>query len=154
MKLKLIMPFALLVMFNSTASFADNGVSFGAGLGSLYSGLGVNVALRSDSQFGYVAAGCLGVMSSASGWIVPCGIGAGWLWTDLLSKANNRHGIGLYAGPTEYRYNKTRYGLGATYEYFLDGVNSNGWNFGTTLAGRRENGKARATLFINTGYQF
>jgi len=154
MKYKLIIPLALLAVIGSAASFADDEVSFGVGTGSLYSGLGINAALRGDSHIGYVAAGCLGVMSGSSGLVVPCGIGAGWLWTDLLTKANNRHGIGLYAGPVEYQYNKTRYGLGFTYEYFLLGVNSKGWNFGTTLATRRANGKARETLFLNAGYQF
>src|SRR5665647_3099965 len=121
MKYKLIVPLVFLAVFGSAASFADNDVSFGAGVGALYSGLGVNTALRGDNYIGYVAAGCLGAMSSSSGWVVPCGIAAGWLRTDLLTKANNRHGIGLYAGPVGYQYNKTRYGVGFTYEYFMQG---------------------------------
>jgi hypothetical protein len=145
---------AFLAVFIAATSFADNEVSFGAGVGSLYSGLGVNAALKGDNHIGYVAAGCLGAMSSSSGWVVPCGIAAGWLRTDLLTIANNRHGIGLYAGPVGYHNNKTRYGVGLTYEYFMQGVNNRGWNFGTTLATRRENGTAKETLFINTGYQF
>lgn len=154
MKYRQILLFVFLAVIISTTSYADNEVSFGGGVGSLYSGLGVNVALRGANHIGYVAAGCLGVMSSSSGRVVPCGIGAGWLWTDLLTKVNDRHGIGIYAGPVEYQYGKIRYGLGFTYEYFLRGVNNKGWNFGTTLATRRANGQARETLFLNTGYQF
>jgi hypothetical protein len=80
----------------------------------------------------------------------------GWIWTDLLTKANNRHGIGLYAGPADYTDNKkvVIYGLGVTYEYFMQGVSNKGWHFGTTLAPRREKGKTKGFLFINTGYQF
>lgn len=160
MKYKLIVPLVFLAVFCSATSFADDGVSFGAGAGSLYSGLGVNAALRGDNHIGYVSAGCvaIGYSSGASGseWILPCGIGMGWIWTDLLTRANNRHGIGLYAGPVDYSDNRkvARYGLGVTYEYFVQGVNNRGWNFGTTLATRRENGKAKGSLFINAGYQF
>ncbi len=127
-------------------------------MGSLYSGLGVNIALRSDNYIGYAAAGCLGAMSSPSGgWDIPCGLAVGWLQTDLLTKENNRHGIGLYAGPVGFRddnRNIAVYGPGITYEYFLEGVNNKGWNFGTTLATERKDGKTLGTLFINAGYQF
>lgn len=157
MKHNLIISFVFLAVLGSTTSFADDEVSFGAGAGSLYSGLGVNVALRGDNHIGYVSAGCLAIgYAGGSGWILPCGIGMGWIWTDLLTKANNRHGIGLYAGPADYTDNKKMaiYGLGVTYVYFMQGVNNRGWHFGTTLAPRRENGKAKGLFFINAGYQF
>lgn len=149
---------ALLAAFRPVASFAENEISFGAGVGSLYSGLGVNAALRGDDYMGYVAAGCVAIgYNSWSGAILPCGIGVGLLWTDLLTKTNNRHGIGLYAGPVGYKDNnnkEARYGLGFTYVYFLQGINNKGWNFGITPATGKENGKAKGSLLINAGYQF
>jgi hypothetical protein len=160
MEYKHILPFAVLSAFISAASYADSEVSFGAGVGSLYSGLGINVALRGVSHIGYVAAGCVAIghfsSSNTSEWLLPCGIGAGWIWTGLLTKANNRHGIGLYAGPVGDTDNGkvARYGLGVTYEYFLEGVNNNGWNFGITPTIGQKNGKTKGGFFLNTGYQF
>ena len=52
--------------------------SFGAGLGSLYSGLGVNLGMRSGHDFKYVSIGCVGY-SDRSGKV--CGAGAGWVKT-------------------------------------------------------------------------
>lgn len=156
MKRILIIPLAFLALFRSVASFADNEVSFGVGVGSLYSGIGVNAALKGDSHIGYVSAGCIGIgYSDNSGWILPCGIGAGWIWTNLLTKTNNRHGLGLYAGPVGVNKNdKARYGIGVTYVYFLQGVNTKGWNVGITQAVGKENGNTKGSLLINVGYQF
>lgn len=157
MRRKLIIPLVFLSVLTPVICFADNEVSLGAGVGSLYSGLGVNAALKGDNYIGYVAAGCVATgYSSGSGWILPCGIGVGWIWTDLLTKTNNRHGIGFYAGPVGYKDNKSvaRYGLGFTYEYFLQGISNKGWNFGITPAAGQLNGKTKGSLFINAGYQF
>jgi hypothetical protein len=135
---------AFLTVFIPSTSFADNEVSFGAGVGSLYSGLGVNAALKGDNHIGYIAAGCVAMgYNSISGWTLPCGIGAGWIRTELLTQANNRHGIGLYAGPVGYQDNRkvAIYGLGFTYEYFLQGVSTNSWNFGITPTIGQKNGK-------------
>jgi hypothetical protein len=153
---KLIMSLVVLAIFWSSTSYADNDISYGIGTGALTSGIGVNAALRGDNHMGYIAAGCLGIgKSSGQGWILPCGIGAGWIQTDLLTKANNHHGLGVYVGPVaKNANNKARYGVGVTYVYFLQGVNAKGWNFGVTPATGQENGKAKGSLLINVGYQF
>ena len=153
---KLVMFFVVLTIFWSSTSYADNDISHGIGTGALTSGLGVNAALRSDNHMGYIAAGCLGIgKSNEQGWILPCGIGAGWIQTDLLSNANNHHGIGVYAGPVaKNSHNKARYGVGVTYVYFAQGINAKGWNFGVTPATGQENGKAKGSILINVGYQF
>ncbi len=157
MKYKLNVSLVFLAVFIPATSFGDNEVSFGAGVGSLYSGLGVNAALKGDSHFGYVAAGCVAMgYNTTSGWTFPCGIGAGWLQTDLLTQANNRHGIGFYIGPVGYTDDRkvAIYGLGFTYEYFSQGVNNKGWNFGITPTIGKKNGKTKEGFFLNAGYQF
>jgi hypothetical protein len=90
---------------------------------------------------------------------VPCGVGAGWIWTDVLAKANNRHGLGIYVGPvgttTVSTYDiKARYGAGLTYVYFFGDVVARGWNLGVTPTVGKQYGDYRAGLMINAGYQF
>ena len=153
---KLLMSFVVLAIFWSSAGKAENEISYGIGTGALTSGLGVNAALRGDNHMGYIAAGCIGIgYSNGQGWMLPCGIGAGWIQTDLLTNANNHHGLGVYIGPVGINAdNKARYGVGVTYVYFMQGVNAKGWNFGFTPATGQENGKAKSSLLINVGYQF
>lgn len=151
--------FVLLGLFTHQAMAADSEVSFGVGIGALYSGIGVNAGLKNENDFKYIAAGCIGIgHSDNSGWILPCGIGAGWIWTGLLSKDDHRNGLGIYVGPvginkgnTENK-NKARYGLGITYVYFQNGIRANGWNFGITPAISEENGNNKGSLLLNVGY--
>lgn len=153
---KLILSLAILATFWSVASNAEDEISYGIGTGALTSGLGVNAALRGDNHMGYIAAGCVGIgYSSVQGLILPCGIGAGWIQTDLLTNANNHHGLGIYVGPVGINDDKkARYGVGVTYVYFMQGVNAMGWNFGFTPATGQENGTSKGSLLINVGYQF
>ncbi len=154
--------FAALVALTAHQTEAtENAPSFGAGIWALYSGIGVNAALRSENDFKYVAAGCTGIgYSTNSGWILPCGVAAGWLWTGLLSSTSNRHGLGLYAGPVGINKgrnkndDKARCGLGVTYIYFSNGSNTKGWNLGITPALGQENGKTKGGLLLNAGYPF
>jgi hypothetical protein len=149
----------LLGSFAIDSSRAEDGLSVGVGGGALYSGLGVNVGRRGEHSFGYLAAGCSVGYSAADGWEVPCGVGAGWIWTDLLTKANDRHGLGVYVGPVRTRKTldsdaKAVYGAGLTYVYFFgDGV-AKGWNVGITPTVGKIYGNYRAGALINVGYQF
>ena len=156
--------FALVVflkLISHQVMAAESETSFGVGIGALYSGIGVNAGLRSVNDFKYIAAGCVGIgYSTNSGWILPCGIGAGWMWTGLLSKDDDRNGFGVYVGPvginkgnTENEY-KARYGVGITYVYFLNGISANGWNIGITPAIGKEKGNTKGSLLLNIGYQF
>ena len=153
--------FVLLGLFTHQAMAAESEVSFGVGTGALYSGIGVNAGLKSENDFKYIAAGCIGIgLSTQYGWALPCGIGAGWIWTGLLSKEDNRNGFGIYVGPVGINIgntvneDKARYGLGITYVYFLNGISSNGWNFGITPAIGEENGNNKGSLLLNVGYLF
>lgn len=152
---KLLMFLVVFSMFWSSAGKAENEISYGIGTGALTSGLGVNAALMAENHMGYIAAGCVGIgYSNVHGWLLPCGIGVGWIQTDLLTKANNHHGLGIYVGPVGVSdAKKARYGVGATYVYFMQGVNAKGWNFGFTPAVGQDNGAAKVVFLINVGYQ-
>ena len=148
----------VLGVFASSSSRAEGEMSVGVGSGALYSGIGANVGRRGEHTFGYLAAGCSVGYSSGKGWDVPCGVAAGWIWTDLLTKANDRHGLGIYLGPVSTKGpvgdTKRVYGAGLTYVYFFgDGV-AKGWNLGITPTVGKKYGDYRAGLLINVGYQF
>src|SRR5712691_9847526 len=148
----------LLGLFVIDSSGAYYGLSVGVGAGALYSGIGANVGRRGEHTFGYLAAGCSVGYSSDKGWDVPCGVGAGWIWTDLLTRASNRHGLGIYVGPVSTKGptgdRKEVYGAGLTYVYFFgDGV-AKGWNLGITPTVGKKYGDYRAGALINAGYQF
>ena len=149
---------AVLGVFASSSSRAEGEISVGVGAGALYGGIGANVGRRGDHTFGYLAAGCSVGYSSGKGWDVPCGVGAGWIWTDLLTKASNRHGLGVYVGPVSTKGSvgdrQEVYGAGLTYVYFFgDGI-ARGWNLGITPTVGKKYGDYRAGLLINVGYQF
>jgi len=159
MKKRALVVAFLLAVFRAGSSYAEGGVSVGVGAGALYSGIGVNVGMRSENTFGYLAAGCIGVShSSSNGWEFPCGVGAGWLWTGLLTKANDRHGLGIYVGPVSTRASfgdtKVVYGAGLTYVYSFGDAIAKGWNLGITPTVGKKYGDYRAGLLINIGYQF
>jgi hypothetical protein len=122
----------------------------------LYAGIGANVALRNPTDLGYLAAGCLGVgVSSADGWVLPCGVGAGWL--HALPGLGGRHALGPYAGPVGHRGSDNgaaRYGVGLSYMYFPKGIGNPGWVLGLTPALGRDGGRTRGRLLVNLGYQF
>ena len=148
-------------LLGTNTSIAESKTSLGVGFGALYSGFGVNLGLRGENNFGYIAAGCIGVgYSDNSKWLLPCGIGAGWLWSGLFSKANNRHGLGLYVGPVGVdggdngEDDTVVYGVGITYVYFLRGIHSSGWNFGITPAAGQYDGDVKGSLLLNIGFQF
>ncbi len=129
--------------------------SFGVGLGSSYSGLGINIAQLSDDDMKYISAGCV---SSSSKNGSTCGLGIGWIVTDLFDNNNNKHGLGAYAGiiGTEINLddNQPLYGLGFGYHYFLNGINKPGTNLGFSfLTGNSDNGQENVLMF-QIGYQF
>lgn len=154
---------ALVAFFalTSQAYAAQSEVTFGGGIGALYGGIGVNIGLRTDDDLKYIAAGCPAIgHSDNSGWKLPCGIGIGWIWSGILSKTSNRHGLGFYLGPVGVNKSEgtdddtARYGLGVTYAYFFKGINSKGWHIGITPAISREDENTKGNLLVNGGYQF
>ncbi|MBD3586723.1 hypothetical protein HHX48_13325 [Salinimonas sp. HHU 13199] len=60
-------------------------ISVGIGGGAMFSGLGANVAWTSPTDLKYVSAGCTAQKE--------CGLGIGWIKTDLFDSTSNKHGM-------------------------------------------------------------
>ena len=150
----------IILFLVSTETYAsDKNLSFGMGAGALYSGIGLNVGVRSEKDFRFIAAGCVELSyTSVSGWQAACGVGAGWIWTNILSRTSNKHGMGIYLGSIASDGKsldpKTIYGAGISYNYFLKGIDKSGWNLGVTPAIGRYRGDNRGYLLLQAGYQF
>lgn len=152
---------AIMMLLAASLAQASEEGSFGIGSGALYSGIGMNVALRSETDLRYLSAGCVALgYSDAEGRITACGVGAGWMWADILTEANNNHGVGIYLGPVGWRGrtyvgNKgdTIYGVGISYAYFFSGISRDGWNLGGMLAVGHDD-DANGHLLLQAGYQF
>jgi hypothetical protein len=144
-------------------STVDSQYSVGVGAGAAYSGLGVNFALVSDSDMKYISVGCV---EDSSIYGSTCGIGAGWIVTDLFNSNSNKHGLGVYvtkAGSERYAYlddngfnfdEKQYYGAGISYNYFMNGINKSGFNFGISAHGTNAKYDEKINGFLQVGYQF
>lgn len=139
----------------SSQTFANDNFTFGVGLGSLYSGVGVNVGIQSKTDLKYLSVGCVSY-SSLSG--EACGGGIGWVKTDLFNSTNTKHGASVYLGivgsENDHFNNDPIYGLGLGYHYFFSGINQSGLNLGVTVvAGNEDDGIGVGSMF-QVGYQF
>ncbi len=141
----------------TTTSIAEDKVSFGVGMGALYNGLGVNVGFMKESNLKYVSLGCTGFSYSSDNEISSiCGIGAGWMRSDILS-GNDKHGLGIHIGVTYNNgdgKNDTEAFIGIPYLYFFKGMSAGGWNAGLTPIIGKRNGEIKGGLLLNLGYQF
>ena len=148
--------FVLVQAVAVSASLGAERTSFGLGLGSVYNGLGVNVAFISSEDLKFVAAGCSEWShSSRFGTDVTCGVGVGWIMSDILTKKNNKHGIGLHLGLNyDSKDNDFEPVLSIPYVFFFKGIDSRGLNIGAAPAVRWESGGAEFGLYIQIGYQF
>jgi len=142
----------LSMIFGSLGIEAKEKISFGVGMGATYSGLGINVSHLSKNDMKYVSSGCI---SYSSYYGSTCGVGAGWIKTDLLKTDSNKHGLGGYIGIVgrEYKPNffnpetEAKYGVGVGYHYFFNGIDKEGSNIGLTLVSDN-------AVFLQWGYQF
>lgn len=154
---------------------AEEKFSFGAGIGAMYSGLGINIGLKTDRQLKYLSLGCLAYSHTRAGDVderdLACGAGVGIIRTDLFAVENNKHGFGLHIGAVGaakendpkviYRPGsmtsvygvKPVYGVGVSYVYFWNGLSAPGLNLGITPAIGFDSG-ARGNLLLQIGYQF
>ena len=115
----------------STLAAADKS-SFGLGVGALYNGLGGNFALITADDLKYVSVGCSEASdSSRHGTNVTCGVGVGWLMSDLLTKKNSKHGLGLnLALDYDQLHSKAEPSIRLPYVFFFRGLDRRGWNLG------------------------
>jgi hypothetical protein len=155
--MKIIKPIACLLfpLAFSANSLAED-FSFGVGVGSLYSGVGVNAASRSATDLKYLSAGCVSYSDYDGS---TCGVGVGWIKTDLFNSQNTKHGFGAYLGVVgservRFSEDEALYGLGLGYHYFFNGIERSGTNLGVSyVAGDAESGFDSAVM-IQVGYQF
>lgn len=142
---------------------ADKQYSVGVGVGSAYSGIGANVALVSKNDMKYISAGCVGYSSNRGS---TCGLGAGWIVTDLFSSNSNKHGLGAYitkAGSENHAIRENGnftiddsayYGAGVSYTYFMSGIDKPGFTFGISLHATNADYDGLVGGFLQVGYQF
>lgn len=162
--------FLVTVPLLSPQAQAEEKFSFGAGIGAMYSGLGVNAGLKTDKQFKYIAIGCLGYSRSGNERDAACGGGVGIIRTDLFSGTNDKHGAGLHIGAVMTRNGDSKtiyepgsvtvvreiepvYGVGLSYVYFWNGLSRPGLNLGITPVIGFDHGP-RGGFGLQIGYQF
>ncbi len=137
--------------------YADEQVILGMGIGALYNGLGANIGFTKESDLKYVSLGCISLgYGSYSGISSSCGVGAGWMRSDILSD-NDKHGIGIHLGATyntSDSKNDMEAFIGIPYVYFFNAMNYDGWNIGfTPLVGKYDDNRI-GRLLLNLGYHF
>jgi len=145
----------LLLLFSGTLFATSDDISYGIGLGQLYNGVGVNVALQDTTSMKYAAIGCMEVgYGSYEGWDTSCGIAVGYVSTSILSSANNKHGLGISIGAVEDSGDMSGT-IGLGYTYFVNGISDSGLNIGLTpVATFRDSDDNEVGLLLNLGYQF
>ena len=144
-------------IFTAMAPAVAGRTSFGAGLGVLYNGLGINFGLRGETDFKYLALGCAAIgYSSRYGTSSDCGMGTGWMNSAILSDMG-RHALGVHLGLT-YDTHEDRDEIeafvGIPYVYFFNGIDTAGLNLGLAPYLGRHNGENRGGFLLNLGYQF
>lgn len=146
-------------------ALAESQVSIGVGLGSIYSGLGINVSLYEDNDIKYLSYGCFAVVTDTNGnRDSACGLGLGFLKAGILSKGN-KHTVGLHLGAIAaarslgkngdgYGSLDTVYGIGVPYVFFPSGLSDKGFNVGITPSIGNYKGDTLRRLLLQIGYQF
>lgn len=148
----LLASFALVL---SSQTLANDNFTFGLGAGAFYSGVGVNAGIQSENDLKYVSVGCVSYSSIYGG---TCGVGVGWVKTDIFDFQTPKHGTSLYLGVVGSESNNYEheavYGAGLGYHYFLRGIGNAGFNFGFTLVAGNEKDGIGVDGFFQAGYQF
>jgi len=139
----------------STLSAADK-TSFGLGVGALYNGLGGNLALIKADDFRFVSLGCSEFMSSSlDGTNVTCGVGIGLLRSDILTKKNSKHGLGLNISLDYDGFeSKLEPSIRLPYVFFFRGLDRRGWNLGVAPLVRWDADGTDLGVMLEVGYQF
>ncbi|TKB47411.1 hypothetical protein [Thalassotalea mangrovi] len=136
-------------------SAAEDTFTFGLGAGSLYSGLGANVGIQTKKDIKYLAVGCV---SYSSMYGATCGVGAGWVHTDIFNFQTPNHGLGIYVGIVGDQYDyfdrDAVYGAGVGYHYFFSGIDKSGVNLGFTATGADSKDGFDLGGMFQLGYQF
>jgi hypothetical protein len=137
------------------ASAADKG-SFGLGVGALYNGLGGNYALIKADDLKYISVGCSEARhSSGEGTDLTCGVGIGWLRSDILTRKNSKHAIGLNIALDYDQYHSALEPvIRLPYAFFFRGIDRKGWNIGIAPLVRWDAEGTELGVMFEIGYQF
>ena len=159
-KLVLVLSFISGSVIAQESTF-DRQYSVGVGMGAAFSGLGANFALLSKTDMKYVSVGCV---EYSSRYGSTCGLGIGWIVTDLFDSNSNKHGFGVYATKAGHESYVTSenfdikdneyYGAGVSYTYFMNGINKPGFNFGISAHATNAKYDEKINGFLQIGYQF
>jgi hypothetical protein len=149
--------FTLILAIASAGSLpAADTTSFGVGLGALYNGLGGNLALIKADDMRYLSVGCTEARSSsASGTDLTCGVGVGWLRSDILTRKNSKHGIGLnLALDYDQFHSEIEPSIRLPYVFFFRGIERRGFNLGLAPLVRWDADGTEIGVMFEVGYQF
>ena len=137
-------------------SLAADKTSFGVGAGALYNGLGGNLALIKADDLRYISVGCSEFSHSSSGGTnLTCGVGLGWLRSDILIKKNSKHGLGLnIALDYDGFESKLEPSIRLPYVFFFRGLDRRGWNLGVAPLVRWDADGTDLGVMLEVGYQF
>ena len=149
----------LSIFLVSISANAEESNSIGLGMGISYSGLGVNISQLSENDMKYFSAGCI---SYSSLFGSACGVGVGWIKTDLFETESDKHGFGAYLGVvgskrkrgTFNNDNQPAYGIGVSYHYFFNGISSSGTNLGLSFVAGDNGDETESAAILQVGYQF
>jgi hypothetical protein len=158
----------IIASFISVSTFAQSDevnkqYSMGLGIGAAYSGLGANFAFISATDMKYISIGCAEYSSIFGS---TCGFGAGWIVTDLFDSTSNKHGLGIFvtkAGHESYMNTDSLnysiqeneyYGAGVSYNYYMNGINKSGFNFGLSAIATNAKYDQKYNGLLQIGYQF
>jgi len=139
-------------------------LSYGAGMGQIYNGLGGNINLTTKTEMRYISLGCTEISKGDHDKRENvCGVGAGYLRTDILPtylpdffSDTDKHGVGasfslMSNSYTDYADLLFAYG----YTYFTEGISNRGWNFGLSPTFQYSKGlDNKMGIIMDIGYQF
>ena len=156
MRKRLVIAILTIIGMASTAVVAADRTSFGLGAGALYSGLGGNMALISADDLKFLAVGCSELSkSTVDGTNLTCGIGAGWLRSDVVTKKNSKHGLGInLAIDYDQRHSRLEPAVRIPYVFFFRGIDRKGWNLGLAPLVRWDAEGTELGVMFQVGYQF
>ena len=136
----------------------ENRTTIGTGVGPMYNGLGLSYGQQEKHFLKYASLGCLDIsVSDSRGTEYNCGVGGGFLKSDIFDNKNNKHGIGMHLGATYNQrqgLNKVEVFVAPQYVYFFNGIDDSGLNLGVSLLAGKRDGETEAGAGLQIGYQF
>jgi hypothetical protein len=143
------------VLLTGPISAADK-TSFGVGVGALYNGLGGNFALIKANDMKYVSVGCTEARSSSThGTDMTCGVGVGWLRSDIFTRKNSKHAIGVnLALDYDQFHSEVEPSIRLPYVFFFKGIERRGFNLGLAPLVRWDANGTELGVMFEIGYQF